>query len=492
MMLIPAFASDGEFYIETNMSEYYKGELIEINGEVSHFLSDTPLIITLTTYQGDIITSDQLVVTGNKQFNTDFRLYFTDDTSYTVTADYGNESTQTNFLYYGSLVQIKTDKYSYSTHEIVHISGTLHNKILTGTALGMLTPLYSWSTNVPVYSSYDSGFSYEIKPEMGLMNYEGIYKIMRHDTGFNTEYTYFEYRGDSQSNISVTMTPDKSSYLADDIMYINGTIGVVLGSIPVILEILDTDGNTLYTKYITVSSNQNYLHKIIIKDELSISDNYIIRSSYGGTSTQNTFEYTGTIDPVIVPVNSLTITTDNNTYHEDTPIYISGQLNNSHNGTSVTISLQNPNGHISPIHNIITKNNTYSTVIPTGNNTAITTPGLYTLTAYYGVDTASVLFDYYVNSHDTQEAYFIPDSSYIVLSDQKITKWNKELTKWQNSQNKTDSNIEFYYEKLDQAISKNQTNKIEMYTERIGHSMALSSIYDSIIESLKEQLILLS
>lgn len=190
--------------------------------------------------------------------------------------------------------------------------------------------------------------------------------------------------------------------------------------------------------------------------------------------------------------DSLTIITDNTTYHEGESIYISGELNNSHNGTSINISLQSPKGHISSISNVITLNNSYNIKIPTGNNTTITIPGVYTLTAHYGTETASVSFDYYVNSHDTQEAYFIPDSSYIILSDQEVTKWSNELIKWQNAQNRTNSNIELYYEKLDEAISKNQTNRIEMYTESIGHSLALSSLYGTIIECLTEELKLLS
>lgn len=193
-----------------------------------------------------------------------------------------------------------------------------------------------------------------------------------------------------------------------------------------------------------------------------------------------------------IPIQLLTITTDQSTYHEGNPISISGYFNNSHNGTSISISLQSPNGHLSPVHNIINENNNYSTTIPTGNNTSVSIPGLYTLTTHYGTETASTTFDYYLNSDNSQEVYFIPDVQYLTLSDQQITKWNKELTKWQNAQNRTNNQIELYYDKLDRAITRNQTNQIELFTERIGYSMALSSLYDGLIECLIEELELLS
>jgi len=206
--------------------------------------------------------------------------------------------------------------------------------------------------------------------------------------------------------------------------------------------------------------------------------------------TSYTDIYAGSYTPPVL-TSSLSITTDNTTYHTGDPIYISGDLNNSHNGTTIHISLQAPNGHLSIIHNIITNNSTYNTAIQTGNNTTISIPGLYTLTAHYGADIVTTTFDYYLNSNEVESAYFIPDSSYIHLSDQKYNKWSGELTKWQNAQIRNDNQTSFYYEKLDEAISKNQANKIEMFTENIGHNIALSSLYDGLIEYLEEELELL-
>jgi len=188
----------------------------------------------------------------------------------------------------------------------------------------------------------------------------------------------------------------------------------------------------------------------------------------------------------------ITITTDKPSYTAGETIHISGEFNNLQNGTSLNISLQSPEGNYSAISNITTNNNTYSKSFNTQYDSSISTPGSYTLTAHYGTDTTTTTFDYSSTPTQQDNEYFIPDSSYIILSDHEIEKWNRELTKWQNAQNRTDSKIEFYYEKLDTAMIRNQTDKIETYTERIGHSMALSSLYDGIIQCLEEQIELFS
>lgn len=247
------------------------------------------------------------------------------------------------------------------------------------------------------------------------------------------------------------------------------------------------DGDEILFIETLTNSQSRTVHIPILKGVKEIE----IVGSYVNGEVSNTFPISN-INNYPHTTLSLTITTNNSTYHEGNPISISGQFNNSHNGTSLSISLQSPNGHLSPVHNIINNNNNYSTTIPTGNNTTILIPGIYTLTTHYGNQTASVSFDYHLNSIETEEEYFVPTPSYLTLSDRDISKWNKQLTKWQNAQNRTDNNTEFYYEKLDEAISKNQTNKINLFTERIGHSLALSSLYDGIIQCLQEQLDLLS
>jgi len=188
----------------------------------------------------------------------------------------------------------------------------------------------------------------------------------------------------------------------------------------------------------------------------------------------------------------LTITTNNPTYTAGNTILISGEFNNTHNGTSLNISLQSPEGNYSIIPNIITNNDTYTTSITTGNNTYISTPGTYTITSHYGTNTASTTFDYYSHPVQSYNESFIPDEQYIILADHEIAKWTNTLQQWEHAQNRTDSNIERLYDKLDKAITRNQTDKIETYTQSIGHSMALSELYDGIIECLQQQIELLS
>jgi len=137
----------------------------------------------------------------------------------------------------------------------------------------------------------------------------------------------------------------------------------------------------------------------------------------------------------------------------------------------------------------VTGANNFNTQINTGNNTLVSIPGLYSLTAHYDNSTAHTTFDYYYTIEEEEE-YIIP--SYMILSDHTLDKWNRELNKWGHMQNITDDRTEILYDKLDRATSKNQTDKIELYKERIGNSMALSYLYGNLIEILEEQLDLLS
>jgi len=230
-----------------------------------------------------------------------------------------------------------------------------------------------------------------------------------------------------------------------------------------------------YTITVMQSLHQNSLHTLsahIEVNNIKTSETDICINSYHP------------IEP-----ESISITTNQQSYHTGETILVSGQLTNPHNGTSISIMLELPNGTLSPIHNIIRNStNHFNTTIPTGNNTSISTHGTYLLTAHYNNSTANTTFDY--ATLQEEESYH--NSSYLTLSDHEIAKWNNTLQQWQHAQNVTDNQTELYYEKLDRAISRNQTNQIELFTERIDHSLALSSLYDGIIECLQEQLDLLS
>lgn len=398
-------------------------------------------------------------------------------------------------------ITVTVNQLSYEDGEIITISGT-YRDLYSGTPISVIVknPVEDVVLIKQIKITRDKIFSTNFIAGGELMSVGGTYTVTAfYGTQNRMANTSFEY-GSSSHYIypvnpnTITITTDKQYYTTNETIIITGNISNIYDPTVNITVYSPTHGIIL-TKQPIIQADKTFSTTLPATDNLfSNGTTYTITVQYQidtQTITDTTsFEYGSSSNySQLIP---LTITTDSTTYQEDTPIYITGKLNNSHNGTTVTVSLQSPNGHLSSIHNIITKNNTYSTVIPTGNNTTILIPGLYTLTAHYGTETANTTFDYYINSTEIEEAYFIPDEQYLTLSDRDITKWNGELTKWKNSQNRTDNVTEFYYEKLDEAISNNQTNRIELYTERIGQSIALSSLYDNMIECLEEQLELLS
>lgn len=255
-------------------------------------------------------------------------------------------------------------------------------------------------------------------------------------------------------------------------------------------QVLPDDNGDFVTEF-KISSlwSENGFYEIKAKQTTQDNTLYIITVfvEVNNRLVEETEVYRGSY----VTSSTLTITTDKPSYLQGETISITGQIPNVYNN-QLNISLtSSTHGLLDTIDNITITNNQFATSVNTGNNTTINTAGSYTLTANYGTNTASTTFDYAYPIQD-EDDYFIPDSSYLILSDHEIDKWNRELLKWQNAQNRTDSKTEFYYEKLDTAMIRNQTDKIELYTERIGHSMALSELYYGLIECLQEQLELYS
>jgi len=279
----------------------------------------------------------------------------------------------------------------------------------------------------------------------------------------------------------ITVTTDKTFYNADEIITVSGFVKTLADyEQAVTIMIISPEKNLMHIGLALPQPDGNYSHTFKAHYDMSIGiEGYEVRVQYGDNyrSTNN------------IIIESITITTNQQSYHIGESILVSGQLTNPHNGTSISIMLELPNGALSPVHNI-TRNSTnhFNTTILTGNNTSISTHGIYSLSAHYNNSTANTTFDYAT----LQEEELYHNSSYLTLSDHEIAKWNNTLQQWQHAQNVTDNQTELYYEKLDRAISRNQTNQIELFTDRIGHSLALSSLYDGIIECLQEQLDLLS
>jgi len=356
---------------------------------------------------------------------------------------------------------------------MIEVNGYITNPTGEDIIIFILTPLNSIVTIDQLTVADDGSFETTLNTAGNMWKYDGTYTI---------EVSYGDY--------------DRTPMTTFDIGISSSSIYSHSPDLDVIISYSEVNGVT-QINLIFSEINVHYEITVLQNGEIILQETAYSMKLTTSYTVNAIASHKHPIDINIIPLGtipsnsdntSLTITTDNSTYHEGTPISISGNFNNYHNGTSLHISLQSPNGHLSPIHNIITTNNSYTITIPTGNNTTITTPGLYTLTAHYGNNTASATFDYYVDSDDSQEAYFIPDEQYLTLSDRDINKWSGELTKWQNAQDRTNNNTEFYYEKLDEAISNNQTNRINLFTEKIGHSLALSSLYDGIIECLEEEL----
>ena len=308
--------------------------------------------------------------------------------------------------------------------------------------------------------------------------------------------TLFSAYAVENNNSTISIWTDKTFYERDSMMK-------VIDMVEVNGNITNPSGLDITITIISPLNSIVTIHQLTVADDGSFettlnsggamwkyNGTYTIEVSYGDFERvpMTTFEI-----GKYSSLQSLTITTNNPTYTAGETIQISGEFPTFQNPTSLNISLQSPtHGFLGTMYNVTTNNNSYTTSMSTGNNTSISTPGTYTLTANYGTDTASTTFDYY--SHPTQHdnEYFIPNDSYLILSDQQISQWNNQILQWENAQNRTDNKIDRLYDKLDRAITRNNTNQIEQWTVEIGQSMALSQLYDVIIECLQEQIQLLS
>jgi len=299
------------------------------------------------------------------------------------------------------------------------------------------------------------------------------------------------------SNVAITVTTDKSFYPVDSTITISGEVRDFYSETPVTTSINAPNGNLVTISQVSVNDDKTFsIEYTPGNSSLMLAQGvYIVTAQYGSGNivAVTYFDYIISSNPVTISTESLTITTNKPSYTAGETIQILGEFNNNYNGTSPAIALYSDiDGSLDPILHITTKNNQYATSIDTSQSTILTHSGNYTLIAKYDYQTVQTTFYYDITPTQHDNESFIPDDSYLILSDQQISKWNHQIEKWENAQNRTDSKIDRLYDKLDRAISRNDTDKIERWTEEIGHSMALSSLYDGIIECLEEQIELLS
>jgi len=307
--------------------------------------------------------------------------------------------------------------------------------------------------------------------------------------------TLLDVYATEHNNFPLSIWTDKTYYSNGETIIITGNINDYdsFEEIKLTYIIKTPDNNIIRIGEIFLNSDGSFEKSIVAGGPLwKLTGYYITEFNYGTISGEIIINYMGNknipVNPIYTP---LTITTDKRSYLQGETISITGQTPTTYNGQLI-ISLSSPiEGQIDTLDNITINNNQFATSMNTGNNTSIQIAESYTLTAIYGTDTASTTFDYGYPI-PAEDEYFIPSSEYIVLSDQQITKWTNQITQWENAQNRTDTKIDRLYDKLDRAITRNQTDKIEQWTIEIGHTMALSSLYDRLIECLEEQIELLS
>jgi len=134
LLLAPSFAySENTFSIITDKTEYYKGETIQLFGQVSKIEGIDTGIIYLRSLSGN-----NLIYYGNFEINPDQTSIYTnivgsllsEDGTYIITANYDSNSTNTTFEYFDeyatyNLITIQIDKSEYYYNEEIIVNGTM-------------------------------------------------------------------------------------------------------------------------------------------------------------------------------------------------------------------------------------------------------------------------------------------------------------------------------------------------------------------------------
>ena len=203
---------------------------------------------------------------------------------------------------------------------------------------------------------------------------------------------------DDISTVEITLSTDKLNYNFDDTAIIQGTVSEkVFVEIPTFQAepiLINVSGpNFQQSVSLYPDSNLNYETTLDLVQVLGISlGTYDVTVTYGGVVEKTSFSVESKKIQVSEIVNStFSITTDQNEYHLNQLILISGMTSEIIPYESMTFTIVDPNGDLIDSGNLFTADGQFNT--STSINFAIPIYGNYVITAEYGEHTASATFN---------------------------------------------------------------------------------------------------
>lgn len=299
LLIVPNLVYGDEFYVETDKSEYYFNELIIISGEVEeppNFNSNIT-IIGLNPNES-IVTINQITPNEDKTFN--IEIYISeiyDYGTYTVTANYLNDSTETTFeIIEGWFVNVQTDQSQYSYGDTVYIDGAipqLGNS--TDVTISVINPNGD-TAYTDIINIEDLTFEMNFDVEGALYNEIGTYTI----TAEYEEYTASTTFETISSNL--TIQTDQDVYYMDSVISVSGTMVQYdnMGDTSLIVDFYDEDGDRIemweYPNRINDDGSFNLTINTIDTDRWEYTGGVTLFITIQNNTSSTQFDYINTAD----------------------------------------------------------------------------------------------------------------------------------------------------------------------------------------------------
>jgi len=411
MLLIPSVVYGTEFFVVTDRSEYVVGDTIIVSGTVNEIIGGNTLITIQIIHEATYVHLAQIEVAQDGTFSESViaeGVLWNEDGEYTVRASYDGQSVETTFLLYiseipeySAIYEVDIGNGSFIDVEFTISGGTIEN---------MELDFESTALDIQIDST-DNGFI-----TLGLPR--ELIDSKKQDESDDTfiilidsiEVAYQEIAsidetrvitinfgvGDEQIEIigtlvfseinDMTVQTDKLEYYLNDIVFISGEVGELLGDYAISFKVIAPNGNTAIISQLTVNEDKTFDYNFEINGALMKDyGTYSVTVQYSDNSAETTFELIPFVEPLTLQIDQLE-------YHYEDRVSINGTLAEFTEEELIISVLNQYNSTIYTDEIVINEDLTFDTHIDIEGQ-MFGEMGTYTIEAVCGDDFTSITFE---------------------------------------------------------------------------------------------------
>jgi len=387
LLIVPNLVYGSEFYVETDNYGYTTNNIISITGHVDEIIGTSSVTVYVIAPNGNLSAIASTDVNLDKTFESIVNtagIGFTINGTYTITASYDGESTQTSFEFNTQFtpeqtIQIQTDQPKYDYGDSVFVNGIVTEILVQDIDITVLDPYGNIVYTNTLQPNADLTFDFNFNIDGILFENEGIYTV---DTVYGNGYSSITFK---TPNNNFFIETDKSEYYFNEIIIVSGEVEELAVAIQnVIIMGLNPDGNTVTTNYIVPNEDRTFSIETSIPESSGFGI-HTFTATYNGLETETTFE--------LIPTPILLLEIDQTHYSHGDVVFINGEVPEMGEDTDVIITVTNPDGIITYTDDIHVEEDLTFQMNHDIEGALHNEIGTYVITADYEEHTSTITFE---------------------------------------------------------------------------------------------------